>query len=71
MDTDKPPAELQAIAEGSDALPPGRVLDPGCGTGSHAVSLAGRGWQGTAVDDVERAFQQARARAAANDVAVD
>jgi SAM-dependent methyltransferase len=70
-DTDKPPAELQAIAEGAGALPPGRMLDLGCGTGRDAVYLAGHGWQVTAVDNVERALQQARARAAARNVTVE
>ena len=70
-DTDEPPVELQAIAEGAGALPPGRVLDLGCGTGRDTVYLAGRGWQVTALDNVERALQQGRARAAANNVTVE
>ena len=69
--TDQPSAELQAIAEGLGALPPGRALDLGCGTGSHAVYLAGHGWEVTAVDNVERALQQARARATAHEVTVE
>ncbi len=37
------------VAEVS-ALPPGRVLDVGCGEGADAVWLAGRGWAVTALD---------------------
>jgi SAM-dependent methyltransferase len=70
-DTDEAPAELQAIAEGADALPAGRALDLGCGTGTQAVYLAGLGWQVTAVDSVERALERARARAAASNVTVE
>ena len=65
-DTNKAPAELQAIAEGADALPPSRALDLGCGTGTQAVYLSRLGWQVTAVDSVERALEQARARDAAS-----
>jgi SAM-dependent methyltransferase len=70
-DTNKAPAELQAIAEGADALPPSRALDLGCGTGTQAVYLSRLGWQVTAVDSVERALEQARARDAASDVRVE
>jgi SAM-dependent methyltransferase len=38
---------LVRIAEG---LKPGRALDLACGPGRHALFLAGRGWQVTAVD---------------------
>ena len=31
-------------------LPPGRALDLACGAGRHAIFLASRGWQVTAVD---------------------
>ena len=43
----------------------GRALDIGCGTGDHAVNLARRGWDVTAVDLVPRALDAARAKAAA------
>jgi SAM-dependent methyltransferase len=37
------------VAEVAD-LPPGRVLDVGCGEGADAVWLAGRGWDVTALE---------------------
>lgn len=43
--------------------PFGRALDIGCGTGDHAVNLARRGWDVTAVDFVPRALQAARVKA--------
>jgi len=42
--------------------PYGKALDIGCGTGDHAINLAQRGWQVTAVDDVPRALDAARAK---------
>lgn len=41
----------------------GLALDAGCGTGRHAVWLAGQGWTVIGVDSVARALDQARARA--------
>lgn len=69
-DRDHVPAELIALAEGPDALMPGRALDIGCGTGTQAVYLAKRGWQVTGVDIVDRALDVARRRARAEDVGV-
>jgi SAM-dependent methyltransferase len=65
------PVELQALAEDGGTRRPGRALDLGCGTGFHAVYLATRGWQVTAIDSVERALRRARDRAAAQDVTVN
>ena len=48
----------------------GRALDIGCGTGDHAVNLARRGWDVTAVDLVPRALDAARAKAAAAGVSL-
>lgn len=49
-----------------DKLKPGRALDLACGKGRHAIFLAERGWQVTAVDasrvGIELAAQTARAR---------
>ena len=56
------------ITDGPDALPPGRALDVGCGTGRDACYLAGRGWQVTGVDIVAAAIGRARRRAAASGV---
>ncbi len=58
------PTELSELVEGSEALPPGRALDLGCGTGTQAIYLAEHGWQVTGVDFVGRALEVARRRAA-------
>jgi len=39
----------QLVTE-TEGLPPGSALDAGCGEGSDAIWLAGRGWRVTAVD---------------------
>jgi SAM-dependent methyltransferase len=70
-DSDGVPDELRAFAEGSGAAAAARALDLGCGTGTHAVYLAARGWDVTAIDDVETALRRARGRAAAADVTVN
>ena len=49
---------------------PGRALDIGCGSGSHSLTLARRGWDVTGIDVVPLAIQRARARAASANVAV-
>jgi SAM-dependent methyltransferase len=53
-----------------DALPPGKALDIGCGTGDNSIYLAKHGWQVTGVDFVAKAVDKARAKAAANKVDV-
>jgi SAM-dependent methyltransferase len=58
------PPELKAVVEGPGALPPGRALDLGCGTGTNAVFMAAHGWLVTAVDFMPRAIALARRRAA-------
>lgn len=58
------------ITGGPGALPPGRALDVGCGTGRDACYLAGRGWQVTGVDIAAAAIARARRRAAALGVQV-
>lgn len=60
-----PPPDLIALVEGPDALPAGRALDLGCGTGTDTVYLAGRGWEVTGIDMVPQALTAARRRAAA------
>ncbi|HET7754845.1 MAG TPA: methyltransferase domain-containing protein [Anaeromyxobacteraceae bacterium] len=57
------PPSLRELVEGSGALPPGRALDIGCGTGGPSVYLAVHDWEVTGVDVVARALAQARARA--------
>ena len=46
-----------------EALPPGTVLDLGCGLGGDAIWLAGRGWRVTAVDVSPTALRRAAAHA--------
>jgi methylase of polypeptide subunit release factors len=64
-DTGVTPSELVALVEGPGALPPGRALELGCGTGTNATYLARHGWEVVAVDLIDRAVEQARAKAAA------
>ncbi|MGN6868166.1 MAG: class I SAM-dependent methyltransferase [Solirubrobacteraceae bacterium] len=70
-DTGEVPAELAALIDGPGALPPGRALDIGCGTGTQAVYMARGGWEVTAIDAVPRPLSRARARADAAGVNVD
>ncbi|MEU6132976.1 class I SAM-dependent methyltransferase, partial [Saccharopolyspora sp. NPDC047091] len=53
-----------ALVEQVADLPPGRVLDLGCGEGGDALWFAGRGWQVTAVDLSPVVLDRARTRAA-------
>ena len=48
------PPELVAAVEGPQALPPGRALDLGCGTGTNAIYMARHGWDVTGADLVGR-----------------
>lgn len=54
-----------------EKLKPGKVLDLACGTGRHAIFLAEKGWDVTAVDNSRAGIEIARQRAAEKDVAVD
>ncbi|WP_231933669.1 class I SAM-dependent methyltransferase [Micromonospora coxensis] len=51
------------------ALPPGTVLDLGCGEGGDAIWLARQGWRVTAVDVSRTALERAAAEASAAGVA--
>ncbi|MDR3659824.1 MAG: class I SAM-dependent methyltransferase [Mycobacterium sp.] len=61
---------LRALVEGDAALKPGAALDIGCGTGDSALYLARLGWAVTGVDFVATAVEKARAKAAAQQIAV-
>jgi len=60
----EPPVPLTDLVEGPKALPPGDMLDIGCGTGHDAVYCARHGWSVTGVDVTARALQAARRNAA-------
>ena len=56
---------LRTLVEGNDALPVGKALELGCGTGDCSIYLAEHGWRVTAVDYVRQALDKARAKAEA------
>lgn len=58
-----PPTDPVALVEGAQALPPGRALELGCGSGTDSIYLARHGWDETAVDLVPEALELARRRA--------
>jgi SAM-dependent methyltransferase len=64
-DTGVSPPELIEVVEGPQALPSGRALDIGCGTGTNSIYMARHGWEVTGVDMVARAIAMARRKAAA------
>ena len=59
----EPPVPLVDLVEGPHALPPGDMLDIGCGTGHDAIYCARHGWTVTGVDVVGRAVETARRNA--------
>ena len=59
-DTGVTPPELIAAVEGEQALPPGRALDLGCGTGTNSLYLARHGWHVSGVDFAAPAISRAR-----------
>jgi SAM-dependent methyltransferase len=62
-ETGHPSTELKRLVE-SGQLPVGRVVEIGCGSGSDAIYLAGRGYRVTAIDIAPTALARARERAA-------
>jgi ubiquinone/menaquinone biosynthesis C-methylase UbiE len=59
-DTNASPPEVKDFIA---VTPPGRALDLGCGTGTHAIALARHGWQVTGVDFAPWAIRRARQKA--------
>jgi SAM-dependent methyltransferase len=62
-DSGIPPPELVEVVEGPKALPRGRALDLGCGTGTNCKYLVDHKWEVTGVDFVPRAVNAARRKA--------
>lgn len=62
-DTGVSPPELVEAVEGAGAMPPGRALDLGCGTGTNCLYLAQHGWQTIGVDITSPAIARAREKA--------
>ena len=58
------PPELIDAIEGPQALPPGRALDVGCGTGTNTITLALHSWRAVGVDFAAPAIARAEKRAA-------
>ncbi|MEP7340194.1 MAG: methyltransferase domain-containing protein [Acidobacteriota bacterium] len=59
------------VVQFASQLTPGRALDVACGTGRHALYLAERGWQVTAVDSSKVAIEILLERARERGVQVD
>lgn len=67
-DTEEPQPAFVAFAESEELT--GRVLDAGCGTGTHALWAAARGHPAVGVDVSERGIECARAAAGERDLDV-
>ena len=65
-----PRSELVRLVE-SQAIPPGRAIDLGCGTGANAIFLAQHGFDVTGVDFAEAAIEKARRKSEAAGVQVN
>ena len=64
-DTGISPPELVEAVEGVGAMPPGRALDLGCGTGTNCLYMARNGWQAIGVDFAAPAITRAKRKARA------
>jgi SAM-dependent methyltransferase len=62
-DRGAPASGLVDLVEGPNALPRGRALDLGCGTGTNTIYLSKSGWDGTGIDMVASALDVARGNA--------
>lgn len=61
-ESDEPrPTVMAFIAE--MGMPPGNVIDLGCGTGSTLIGMAKQGWRGIGVDHVQKPLRRARRKA--------
>jgi len=69
-DSNIPSRELIRVLD-EEGIPPGRVLELGCGTGTNSAYLAQRGFAVTAVDISPRAIELARERARREGVSVE
>jgi cyclopropane fatty-acyl-phospholipid synthase-like methyltransferase len=63
-DTGVTPPEVVDLIEGPSALPAGRALDLGCGTGTNVEYLARHRWDAVGLDASTRAISAARQRVA-------
>jgi SAM-dependent methyltransferase len=68
-DTGITPPEVVELIEGPRALPPGRALDLGCGTGTNVRYLVEQGWTAEGVEADPRAYEAARDRLVGVDAA--
>jgi SAM-dependent methyltransferase len=59
-DTHITPPEVVELIDGPEAVPSGRALDLGCGTGTNVAYLARRGWTVVGVDASRTAIDVAR-----------
>src|ERR1700735_2950648 len=62
---------LRSLVEGDGALPAGKALELGCGTGDCSIYLAEHGWQVTAVDYGAQLLEKSRAKARAENVVIN
>ncbi|MGZ8502405.1 MAG: class I SAM-dependent methyltransferase, partial [Candidatus Limnocylindrales bacterium] len=73
-DLGRPQAAVVRLLDAGAFGPPGAgcaVLDAGCGTGEHALLLAGRGHRAVGVDIAVEAIRRAAAKAGARGLAAD
>ena len=66
-----PDQPMPLVAGIADGLIPARALDLACGPGRHALLLAARGWQETAVDASQVAIEILKKRARDLNIPVD
>jgi 2-polyprenyl-3-methyl-5-hydroxy-6-metoxy-1,4-benzoquinol methylase len=64
-------SEVEWILRTSEIRPPGRVLDAGCGDARHAVLLAAKGFEVSAVEISARLVERATQRIAASGASID